>query len=571
MPGWLFSSLRGYQKTWLRGDLIAGLTVWAVLIPEALAYATIAGVSPVVGLYAAPGALLLYAAFGSSRHLITGPMSATAALSAATVSSYATPGSSAFVTMTAALAIRAGLAALIAGLLRLGFLASFISEPVLKGFIVGLALTIIVGQLPALFGVEKGSGDFFQKLWDLISKLGQTQGLTLLIGLASLALILTLRRVAPAVPGSLVAVILGIIAVDVFSLNHHGVEIVGHINGGLPSLGVPDVSFHDFVKLAGGGCGVMLVGFAEGLGAAKTYAAKHHYAVDANRELIGLGSANIAAGLSSGMVVNGSLSKTAVNGGAGANSQLSGLVAAAMTIVTLLVLTGLFEKLPEPTLAAIVIAAVLELVDIGALVRLYRVYTQRLGQAYGVAARPDFIAAVAALLGVTVFDTLPGLFIGIAVSLLLLLYRSSRPRVTELVEIPGDAGRYGDAARIEGGGRVPGVTILRVESGLYFANSDWVRDRVSAAAARNDTKAVVLDASDIPFVDVTAVQMLDELSDTLDSEGVTLSVARDTDVVRDVVRLADSEHKLDRVYPSVAAAVRAAAGDPGAAAADPPA
>jgi MFS superfamily sulfate permease-like transporter len=200
MPGWLFSSLRGYQRTWLRGDLIAGPTVWAVLIPEALAYATIAGVSLVVGLYAAPGALLLYAAFGSSRHLITGPMSATAALSAATVSSYATAGSSAFVTMTAALAISAGLAALIAGLLRLGFLASFISEPVLKGFIVGLALTIIVGQLPALFGVEKGSGDFFQKLWDLISKLGQTQGLTLLVGVASLALILILRRVAPAVP-----------------------------------------------------------------------------------------------------------------------------------------------------------------------------------------------------------------------------------------------------------------------------------------------------------------------------------------------------------------------------------
>jgi sulfate permease, SulP family len=217
-----------------------------------------------------------------------------------------------------------------------------------------------------------------------------------------------------------------------------------------------------------------------------------------------------------------------------------------------------------------VIAAVLELVDIGALIRLYRVYTRRLGEAYGVAARPDFLAAVVPLLGVTVFDTMPGLFIGIAVSLLL-LYRSSRPRVTELVEIPGDDGRYGDAGRIEGGGRVPGVTILRVESGLFFANSDWVRGRVSAAAANTGTKAVILDASDIPFVDVTAVQMLDELSDTLDSEGVTLSVARDTDVVRDVARLADSEHKLERIYPSVASAVRAATADRGSAAAGPPA
>jgi sulfate permease, SulP family len=340
MPAWLFSSLRGYRRDWLRGDLIAGLTVWAVLVPEALAYASIAGVSPVVGLYAAPGALLLYAAFGSSRHLVTGPMSATAALSAATVATYATAGSNQFVTMTAALAITTGLIAAIAGLLRLGFVASFISEPVLKGFIIGLALTIIVGQLPKLFGVEKGSGDFFQKLWDLITKLGDTQILTLVVGLASIALLLLLRRLVPAVPGSLVVVLLSILAVAIFHLDRHGVEIVGHIESGLPSLGVPDVSFHDFLRLAGGGAGVMLVGFAEGLGAAKTYAAKHHYEVDANRELLGLGTANIAAGLSSGMVVNGSLSKTAVNGSAGAKSQVSGLVAAAMTVLTLLFLTG---------------------------------------------------------------------------------------------------------------------------------------------------------------------------------------------------------------------------------------
>src|SRR6202012_325521 len=192
--------------------------------------------------------------------------------------------------------------------------------------------------------------------------------------------------------------------------------------------------FQDFLKLAGGAVGVMLVGFAEGLGAAKTYAVKNHYDVDANRELIGLGTANLAAGLSSGMVVNGSLSKTAVNGSAGARSQISGLVVAAMTIVTLLLLTGLFEKLPEATLAAVVIVAVSELIDVGALVRLYRVYSGRFGRAYQVAARPDFIAAIAALLGVTVFDTLPGLFIGITVSLMLLLYRSSRPRVAELVK-----------------------------------------------------------------------------------------------------------------------------------------
>ena len=421
----LFPSLRGYRREWLRGDLLAGLTVWAVLVPEALAYASIAGVSPVVGLYAAPGALIFYAAFGSSRHLVTGPMSATAALSAAIVATYATQGSSQFTTMTAALAISAGLVAILGGLLRLGFLANFISEPVLKGFIVGLALTIIAGQLPAFFGVEKGSGDFFQKVWDVITKLGDTQVTTLVIAVISLAIVLGLRRVAPMVPGSLVAVAFGVVSVVIFNLNDHGVEIVGHIDRGLPTLGIPDLSFHDYVKLAGSGIGVMLVGFAEGLGAAKTYAARHHYEVDANREMLGLGAANVASGLSSGMVVNGSLSKTAVNGSAGANSQVSGLVVAVMTIITLLLLTGLFEKLPEATLSAVVIAAVIELVDVPALVRLYRVYSKRLGRAFGVAARPDFIAAIAALLGVTVFDTLPGLFIGIATSFALL---STGPR-----------------------------------------------------------------------------------------------------------------------------------------------
>jgi SulP family sulfate permease len=556
MPGWLFASFHDYDRKWLRGDLVAGLTVWAVLVPEALAYASIAGVSPVVGLYAAPGALLLYAAFGSSRHLIVGPMSATAALSAATVSSVATAGSGRFVELTAALAISAGLAALIAGLLRLGFLASFISEPVLKGFIVGLALTIIVGQLPALFGVAKGSGDFFQKLWDLITDLGDTQGLTLVVGLGSLAMLLGLRRFAPAVPASLVVVAVSVIAVSAFHLDRHGVKIVGHIDRGLPSFGLPDVSFHDYVKLLGGGIGVMLVGFAEGLGAAKTYAAKHHYDIDVNHELVGLGTANIASGLSSGMVVNGSLSKTAVNGSAGANSQVSGLVVAAMTVVTLLLLTGLFEKLPEATLAAVVIVAVLELVDYRALVRLYGVYTRRLGRAYGVAARPDFIAAVAALLGVTVFDTLPGLFIGIAVSFILLLYRASRPRVAELVKAPG-ARHYAALDQIDDGERVPGVVILRVEAGLFFANADWVRDHVRSVAQRPGIHAVVLDASNIAFIDVTAVEMLDQLADTLQSEGVALRVARDTGGVRDVLRRAGSEPRLQRVYGSVRAAVEA--------------
>ena len=263
----------------LPGDLVAGLTVWAVLVPEALAYASIAGVSPVVGLYAAPGALILYAAFGSSRQLVTGPASASAALSAAIVGDLATQGSSDYVQLTATLAITVGLLAIVAAVFRLGFIATFISQPVFKGFIIGLALTVIVGQLPKLFGIEKGSGDFFEQLWDFFKNVDQTSGLTLLVGGLSLVLVLGLKMWKPVIPGSLVAVLLGILAVHLFGLDTAGVAIVGPIKSGLPSFGIPDVSAADFLSLLSASVGLMVIGFAEGLGAGKTYAAKEGYEI----------------------------------------------------------------------------------------------------------------------------------------------------------------------------------------------------------------------------------------------------------------------------------------------------
>jgi SulP family sulfate permease len=531
----VFDSLAGYQRSWLRPDIIAGLTVWAVLIPESLAYASIAGVSPVVGLYAAPPALILYAAFGSSRHLIVGPMSATAALSGAAIADLVADPDD-VLAFTAALALATGFFALAAGLLRLGFLSNFISEPVLKGFIIGMALTIIIGQVPKLLGIEKEGSSFFEQLWHVVGDLGDTDLLTLAVGLASLAIVLVLRRFAPAVPGSLVAVGFGIAAVSLLDLASEGVAIVGSISSGLPSLGPPDgLGLDDYLSTAASAAGIMLVGFAEGLGAAKTYAAREHYDVDANRELVGLGAANLASGLSSGMVVNGSLSKTAVNGGAGAKSQASGLIVAALAILTLLFLTALFEDLPEATLAAVVIAAVVELVDIPALRQLHRTYTKDLGRIYGRAARPDFIAAVAAMLGVLIFDTLPGLFIGIATSLLLMLYRTSLPNVAELGALADDGGRFVDLARNPESQRLPGVVVLRVESGMFFANAEAIK-RAVRASVTDEITLVVLDAETVPFVDVTAVRMLGELADDLARDGVELAVARGIGQVRDVVR-----------------------------------
>ncbi|MGB3438961.1 MAG: SulP family inorganic anion transporter [Actinophytocola sp.] len=557
-------SLRGYRRSWLRTDLLAGLTVWAVLVPESLAYATIAGVPPVVGLYAAVPSLVLYALIGSSPHLIVASMSATAALSAGIIGDLADGGSDQYLALTTALALVTGLLGIVAGLARLGFLASFISAPVLKGFIIGLALTIMVGQLPKMFGVEKGEGDFFAQLGAVLGQLGDTNVATLAVGVASLVLVLLLRRWLPLVPGSLVAVVLAIAAVAVFGLEAHGVAIVGPIDAGLPHFGLPDTGPGDYPTLAGAACGVLLVGYAEGLGAAKTYAAKAGVDIDPNRELFGLGAANLGAGLTSGMVVNGSLSKTAVNGGAGAKSQLSGLTVAALTVLTLLFLTGLFEPLPEATLAAIVIAAVIELVDIPALRRLHRVWTHALGGIYGWAARADFLAALTALLGVLIFDTVPGLVIGIVVSLTLLLYRSSRPHIARLASRSGQTGTgqddrprvWLDMGRHPGLSTDPSVLVLRVESGLFFANADHIHAHVLAQLT-DATRAVILDTETAPFIDVTATDMLVQLAGDLAHRDVTLALAHPIGQLRDVLERAARDTPIT-VHPDVDSAVAAA-------------
>ena len=305
-----------------------------------------------------------------------------------------------------------------------------------------MSLTILAGQVPRLFGIEPGTGDFFERVWDFLINIDETDGLTLLVGVGSLAVLSGFPRLVPAIPGTLAAVVLGIGAVEIFDLGAHGVTIVGSIDSGLPSLALPDVSLDRFGGLGAAALGVMLVGFAESLGTAKVYAQRENRAIDPNRELIGLGAANLGAGISGGFVVNGSLSKTAVNSTAGGRTQFVGLIAAALTMLTLLFLTGYFESLPVPTFAAVVIAALIDLIDFSALRDFYRVYSARLGRAYGFAARADFIAAVAAMLGVMIFGTLAGLFIGVLISLLLLLYRASRPPVAELGRALGQVATF---------------------------------------------------------------------------------------------------------------------------------
>jgi len=553
----LLSSFQGYGRDQIGPDLLAGLTVWAVLVPEALAYATIAGVSPVIGLYAAPAALILYALFGSSRHLVVGPMAATAALSAAAVASIS--GGTDPAALTAGLALAVGVLGILAAVARLGFLASFISEPVLKGFIVGLALTIIVGQLPKLFGVSAGEGDFFEKAWHLVTTLSETNGWTLAVGAGSLAVVPILHKVSPRLPAPLVAVLLGIVVVSVFGLETKGVETVGHIEGGLPPFALPSIAGSDYGALAGPAVGILLVAFAEGIGAAKNYAAKGHYEVDPNQELLGVGAANIGAGLSSGMIVNGSLSKTAVNASAGAVSQMSGLVVAALTVMTLLFLTGLFANLPEATLAAVVVAAVTKLVDFRALRKYARLTTPNLRRLYGVAAYADFLAAMSAMVGVLVFDILPGLFIGVAVSVLLLLFRASRPHVAELGRTR-DRSRWVDLERHPDALTEPEIVVLRPESGLIYANADNVAAAVHGHL-HDDTRAVVLDTTAVPGIDITAAEMLDRLSADLEHRNVRLHFAGEIGQVRDLLSATGITNVVLDEHPTVDAAVTAARHD----------
>ncbi|HEX6875004.1 MAG TPA: SulP family inorganic anion transporter [Nocardioidaceae bacterium] len=553
----LLTSFQGYGRGQIGPDMLAGLTVWAVLVPEALAYATIAGVSPVIGLYAAPAALVLYALFGSSRHLVVGPMAATAALSGAAVASIS--GDADPAALTAGLALTVGALGVLAAVARLGFLASFISEPVLKGFIVGLALTIIAGQLPKLFGVPGGEGDFFEKAWNLVTSLGETSGWTLAVGAGSLAVVLVLHQVSARLPAPLIAVVLGIVVVSVFGLDAKGVQIVGQIEGGLPPLGLPSVAGSDYVALLGSAVGILLVAFAEGVGAAKNYAAKGHYDIDPNQELLAVGAANIGAGLSSGMVVNGSLSKTAVNASAGAVSQLSGIVVAALTVMTLLFLTGLFANLPEATLAAVVVAAVVKLVDFRTLRKYARMTTSNLRRIYGVAAYADFIAAMSAVVGVLVFDILPGLFIGVAVSVLLLLFRASRPHVAELGRTP-DGTRWVDLQRNPDALTEPGVVVMRPEGGLVYANADNVADAVRSHL-HDDPRAVVLDTTAVPEIDITAVEMLDRLYADLEHRHVRLHFAGEIGQVRDLLSATGVTSVITDAHPTVDAAVTAARHD----------
>ena len=503
----------GYQRSWLPLDIIAGLTVCAILVPEGMAYAELAGMPPETAFYAAPIALLAYAVLGSSRQLVVAVSSAIAIMSAATVSELAMSGSVEYAALTAALAILAGLISIAAGALKLGRIAQFFSESVLIGFVFGLALLISIKQIPKLLGIEASGESALDLVRAIIPQVTETDLLTLVIGLAGIAGMVLLERRLPRVPAALVVLVASIVASVAFGLQAQGVLVVGDLPAGLRGPTLPGVGLEVVPLLLFGAVGIALVAFAEAIGPANEFAREHGGKIDPNRELIAIGASNTGAGLFTGFPIGSSLSKSAANDRAGAHTPASLVTAAAATALVALFLTPLFEPLPEATLGAIVIVAVTGMMKVGKMRRLWELR------------RIDFWLAMVALVGVLVMPTLEALALAVVVSLGVLIWRASEGRMTFL-------GRAGGSLepvdlRTEPAAAIPGLLIVRPDEMLFFANVASVRDGIVEAVADMEPPAtvVLLDLSLTPEADVPVVEALEDLHGRLAADGIELWLA----------------------------------------------
>jgi high affinity sulfate transporter 1 len=509
-----------YQRAWAVTDVLAGLALWAVMVPEGMAYAGIVGVPAIMGLYTLVPPLIAYALFGTSRVLVVGPDTATGVISALTVGALAARGSADFAALTSTLAVLIGGFFLLFGVLRMGWVAAFIATPVMRGFIEGLVLVTIIGQVPTLLGLHGATGDFFAKLLFIVRSLPQASGPAAVTGLLSLAAMLLLRRFAPRWPAALVVAAAATGAMALLGEKAAGVNVVGALPSGLPHLTLPRLDPAILQALAPGALSIVLVGYAEALGAAKA-AMEPHDSIDANQELVAHGFANVASGLFGGFLAVGSLSKTSVAMGAGARTQVANLTAAALTLLTLLFLTPLFRSLPHPALAAIVIAAMLHLSK--------PAYLRRLA-----ADAPwEFALAIAVIAGELVLGVLQGIGLGVVISLLMLIYRTSHLHSAVLGKLPGVAA-YRDVKLHPDARTFPGLLIFNPGGALFFASiGQFERDlRASLAQSRPPARQVLIDGSSITFLDASARDALRSLIDELKEQGITVAFARVRDPIR---------------------------------------
>ena len=531
MVGWI----RSYELAWLRGDLIAGVTVAALIVPKNLGYAGIAGIPLQNGLYAAAAGAILYAVFGTSRQISTGPSSGLAAVAASAVVVAGITGLHNVASFVAMITLVSGVLFLLLAVLKMGWIAQFLSRAVVTGFLFGAAIDVVIGELPKLTGTKVTGSNPIHELWSWIGTLGDTQLVTVAVGIAALVVVFGLRVIAPRIPGALVLVVGGLLASWLFDLGAHGVALVGEVPRGLPSLQVPDVALlRDHAStIALAAVALVLIGFSQTAGDARTFAARHHYRIDINQESAAQGIANAGAGLFQGMPVSTSLSASSLNDHSGARTGLASLTSGVTVLLTLLVLAPVFSVLPKPVLAALIIeAVVMGMMDVPEMRRLAKV------------ARFDFWIAITAIVGTLLVGVLAGVIIGIGLSLIWLISVATRPRMPLLGREPGGQA-FRELDEHPGDDQFPGVVVLRLDGGLFFATSDALEDRIrEVALSTPEITGIVLDCEGIDFIDSQGSAKMREILDLTEQAGVTLRLARLKPAVRELLA---RDGVLDRI------------------------
>jgi sulfate permease, SulP family len=540
-----------YDRAWLVADIIAGLTLWGLVVPEGMAYAGVAGLPAQAGLYTLVASLFVYALFGSSRHLSVGATSATAALIASTVIALGatTADMTTYYAYAVMLVLVIGVVFLVAGLARLGWVTQFLSKPVMDGFVTGLAVFVAVGQLNKLFGVEKGEGNVFEKFFYIIKQLPEANWVTFAVGALALALLFLLPRWNKKIPAGLVVLFASIAVSNILKLEtNYGVAVAGVLPQGLPSLAFPKVPLNTILEMILPAIGIFLVAYSEALGVAREFAEKHHYEVDPDQELNAHAISNIASGLFGGMIAAGGMSASAVKEGAGGRSQIANIVAWGVTLVTLLFLTPLFASLPEAVLAALIIHAIWHIITARKLEKIFLV------------SKTEYGLAALTLAGVLFIDVLQGMIIGLVASVLLVLYHSSRPHLASLGRVPGIPGAYSALDRHPDSIAIPGILIFRLDAPIYYANALTVRERAKTLLEETQPPphAIILDSAGQDSLDITSADMLKGLMTELKNQGIDIYVAGLHRTIREFIQRTGIMEIIgeDHIFPTVDTAIR---------------
>jgi high affinity sulfate transporter 1 len=543
--GWL----RSYDRAWLRGDLIAGVTVAALIVPKNLGYAGIAGIPLQNGLYAAAAGAILYAIFGTCRQISMGPSSGLAAVAASAVVAAGISQQGDVATFVAGITLASGILFLILAVLRMGWLAQFLSRAVVTGFLFGAAIDVVIGELPKITGTDVTGSNPFQEFRSWLGSLGDTHRATLVLGVLSLVIVFGLRVVAPRVPGALVLVVGGLLSSYVFNLEDHGVSLVGDVPRGLPSFEIPDITLMwDHAGTATvAALALMLLGFSQTAGDARAFAAKHRYQIDVDQESVAQAAANIGSGVLHGMPVSTSLSASSLNDRSGARTGLASITSGVTVLLTLLVLAPLFSQLPTAVLGALIIeAVVMGMMNVPEMRRIYRVQ------------RFDFYVAIAAIIGTLAFGVLAGVIIGIGLSLLWLVGVATHPQMPILGREPGTQ-VFRDVVENPEDELIPRVTVVRLDGGLFFATADALEDRIRELIQSAHVRCVVLDCEGINFLDSQGSATLDDLLVLCRQADVTLRLARVKPGVRAVLEREGTVERLgtDSIHGNVHRAVEA--------------